>query len=348
VSETIATDEPGTREQVARFWSRSARRGELGFWDVPGWKEHQNLLASGRPDRSWIDVLTDELRAAGVVPGLALSLGSGGGCYEPLLLERGLARSVEACDLSPDLVAASQARADAQGLPIRYFVADLNAPQLAPRRYDLILAAAVFHHVERLERLFESLARTLRPGGRLLVYDYVGPSRFQWRAEQIAVCNAWLGRLPARYRRKQGYPWHYVAAKRLFDALRFPDTDGFERWLGRCAPERVFAQYRRLRTARLSLDEIVRPAREQFLVTDPSEAIRSEETLGLLALHFDIRRTLVMGGTLVQPLFQRTAANFCRDTEGGAWVERILADERELVRSGRLASDLVALHAVVR
>src|SRR6185295_1047375 len=221
-------------------------------------------------------------------------------------------------------------------------------PAFPAGRYDLVLAAAVFHHVERLERLFESLAGTLRPGGRLLMYDYVGPSRFQWRDEQIAACNAWLARMPARYRRKSGYPWRYVAAKRVFDAVGFADTDRFERWLGRIAPARVFAQYRRLRSARLSHDEVVRPSREQFLVTDPSEAIRSEETLALLERHFDVRRRLAMGGTLVQPLFNRTAANFLHDAEGKAWVERILSDERELVRSGRLPSDLVALLAIAR
>lgn len=336
------------RAQVASYWSRVARKGDLGFWQIPGWDEHQNLLASGRPDRTWLDVFADEIAATGNVPGLALSLGSGGGGYEPMLLERKLATRVEACDLSPDLVAFAQRRADAQGLPIRYFVADLNVPRFPPQRYDLILAAAVFHHIENLEALFESLVETIKPGGHLIVYDYVGPTRFQWRDEQIRVCNEWLGRLPHRYRRKRGYPWHHRLSKRVFDAIPFLGSEPVDRWLGRHAPERWFGQYRRLRFARLTLDEIVRPPREQFLVTDPSEAVRSEETVGILSTCFQVHRTLPMGGTLVQPLFTRTAANFQEDVEGAEWVGRILAHERDLVRSGRLPSDFVAVHARAR
>ncbi len=336
-----------TRAQVASYWSHVAQKGDLGFWQIPGWDEHQNLLASGRPDRTWLDVFAGELASSRRAPGLALSLGSGGGGYEPMLLERRLCASVEACDLSPDLVRFAQERADASRLPIRYFVADLNAPQFPAGRYDLILAAAVLHHVEELERLLESLVSTLAPGGRLVVYDYVGPSRFQWTDEQVQVCNAWLRRLPARYRRKRGYPWHYVLAKRAFDALPFVGSDGAERWLERRAPASAFAQYRRLKAARLMLDEIVRPPREQFVVTDPSEAVRSGEILDLLPRYFDIRRIVPMGGTLVQPLFTRTAANFW-DDEGREWVERILAHERELVSSGSLPSDIVALWGVAR
>jgi SAM-dependent methyltransferase len=336
------------RTRVASYWARVARKGEIGFWQVPGWDEHQNLLASGQPDRSWLDVFADEIAAAGAVPGLALSLGSGGGGYEPMLLERKLATSVEACDLSPDLVAFAQRRADRQGLPIRYFVADLNAPRFPRCRYDLILAAAVFHHIEKLEELLASLAAAIRPGGHLIVYDYVGPSRFQWRDEQIRVCNEWLARLPPAYRRKRGYPWHYRTIKRVFDAIPFLGSEQVDRWLGRHAPTQLYGQYRRLRFARLTLDEIVRPPREQFLVTDPSEAVRSEETVGILSRYFEVQRTLPMGGTLVQPLFTRTAANFHEDDEGAEWVARILAHERELIRGGRLTSDIVAIHARAR
>ena len=104
----------------------------------------------------------------------------------------------------------------------------------------------------------------------------------------------------------------------------------------------------RLKAARLSLDEIVRPPLEQFQLTDPSEAVRSGEILSVLDRFFDVRSLLRLGGTLAQPLFTRTVANYLADSEGPVWAERILADEREAVRSGRLASDFVALWATPR
>ena len=224
-------------------------------------------------------------------------------------------------------------------------MADLNQPNFAEGKYDLIVGAGIFHHVENLEGLFENLAKALKPTGKLLMYDYVGPSRFQWTKPQMERCNSWLARLPARFKKKRGYPYYYYLAKQIFDFIPFAYSARLEVGLKKLLPQRFFVQFARLKTAQLKLDRIIAPHPDQFLVTDPSEAVRSGDIMPVLKEHFSIERFVPQGGTLAAPLFGRTVANFIHDKDGEKWVKQILEDEREAIREGMISSDLVALVA---
>ena len=326
--------------QVAKYWSRVAKRKELGYWDVPGWVEHQNLMASGSPTCSWLDLFLE-----GMNPERALSLGCGSGSLERKMLQKGLCKHVEGCDISEPLLERARDKAKKECLAIDYFSADLNLPNFTEGRYDLIIGAGIFHHVENLEGLFANLKRALKPKGKLLVYDYVGPSRFQWTEPQIERCNQWLNKLPSRFKKKQGYPWHYTLGKALFNAIPFAYSKTLEKWVERFAPKRVYSQFLRLKTAQIHLKEVVPPPIEQFFVTDPSEAIRSAEILPVVKEFFTIKKLVPLGGTLAQPIFGRTVANFIKDREGPIWANQILEDERNAILQGELPSDFVAFIA---
>ena len=332
-------------QQVADFWADVAEREELGFWCAPGWKEHQNRLASGDPDRSWLQVFHEEMRLQGKEPGHARSIGCGSGLLEREMIEEGLCTSVEGCDLSEPLLAIAEEKAAQQRMPITYFIADLNTHDFPKNHYDLIIGAGIFHHVDALERLFGELKESLKVGGVLLLYDYVGPSRFQWSEKQIARCNAWLNRLPKKYKKKQGYPYYYYVGKTLFDLIPFSSSTFLERAVEKLASRRLFSQFVRIKTAQTTMKTLIPPHPAQFFVTDPSEAIRSSDILPALQEHFVIEKFLSLGGTLAQPLFGRTVANFLHDQEGQKWAALILEDERIAIQNNELESDFIALMA---
>lgn len=328
-------------DQVASYWTWVAMRKELGYWNIPGWQEHQNLLASGNPNTSWIDVVGNQLLATQTEK-TALSLGCGDGFFERLFLKKGLCTCVEACDISPHLVEVAQETANKQGLPITYFVQDLNHPSFTPQKYDLIIAAGILHHIKNLEILLPNIQQALKKDGKFIVYDYVGPSRFQWTPKQIERCNYWLQQLPKKYKKKRGYPWYYYPAKRFFDLIPFAQSSLLENVFQKTLPARAFAQWKRLQRAQLILNDVVPPSIEQFLVTDPSEAIRSEEIIPLIERNFKIEKIIPQGGSLAQPLFGRTVANFIDDSKGIEFAKKVLADERQQILSGSLRSDFVA------
>src|SRR3972149_2471328 len=92
-----------------------------------------NPQISGRADQGWLAWLREKYFAQPA--GRGLSLGCGTGALERRAVELNLCRTLEACDLSPDAIAAAQADAERAGLAdrLRFFVADLNAIALAPR-----------------------------------------------------------------------------------------------------------------------------------------------------------------------------------------------------------------------
>ena len=70
---------------------------------------------------------------------------------------------------------------------IHYFIADFNRPALPRRRYDAVFFHQSLHHVSKLEKLLADVSRSLKPGGLLYLDEYIGPSRFDWNDDLIAV-----------------------------------------------------------------------------------------------------------------------------------------------------------------
>ncbi len=90
-----------------------------------------------------------------------------------------------------------------QGLDgtISYRAANLDHDPLPTAAFDVVIAHSVLHHVEELEFAYEQIAESLRPGGLLVVHEYVGNCRLQYGDDQIERMNAIMDRLPAHFRR---------------------------------------------------------------------------------------------------------------------------------------------------
>ncbi len=105
--------------------------------------------------------------------GEGLEIGAGGGAMTAQLLAMFPELQMVATDYDADMVEAAREnvapfedrarveRADAADLPFR------------DGRFDLVLSAAMLHHVVAWEKALSECARVLRPGGRLLGYDLV-------------------------------------------------------------------------------------------------------------------------------------------------------------------------------
>ena len=199
-----------SREKVAAHWGDHDFTDELArihWMGSPVVRAYLNQRVSGCYDEDW---LTWAWRRH-VVPRLGsrrreglrvLVLGCGEGWLERVIAGRPEVARIDACDVSEGAVAGAEAQARRAGLAgkIRYHVVDLDHEPPPGGTYDLAIAHSVLHHVERLEYAFPELARALRPGGLLIVNEYVGPSRFQFSGEQMTAINDVLARLPRRLR----------------------------------------------------------------------------------------------------------------------------------------------------
>jgi SAM-dependent methyltransferase len=104
-------------------------------------------------------------------------------------------------DIAPGAIELARSNAAAAGVAgASYAVVDLERTRLPEAAYDVVLCGMALHHIRRLEYFYEEAIQALRPGGYLLLNEFVGPSQWQWTDAQLAAINALLAALPERYR----------------------------------------------------------------------------------------------------------------------------------------------------
>ena len=106
-----------------------------------------------------------------------LDVGCGAGNYTLKLLQTMPALDVTLVDLSrPMLDRAQQRVGDAGAGAVRALQQDIRQAELGAANFDVIVAAAVLHHLrtdEEWEGVFAKLFRALSPGGSLWIFDLV-------------------------------------------------------------------------------------------------------------------------------------------------------------------------------
>jgi SAM-dependent methyltransferase len=198
---------PGAAQRrTAAIWAE--RAAERAAAVVTAWsdspiieREYVNRTLGGDPDVNWVTHLRRQHLPERVAR--VLTIGCGSGPLERQGVDLDLAARFDAIDLSPGAIALARqlAARHGSGDRIAYRVADANRLELPAAAYDAIVFPQSLHHVERLEHLLAQVHHALRPAGRLVLNEYVGPTRFQWSDRQLGHAQRLLDRLPARLRR---------------------------------------------------------------------------------------------------------------------------------------------------
>lgn len=123
---------------------------------------------------------------------VVLDAGCGGGRYSRVAGEHGA--QVVAVDLSS---AVEKARELTSGLDnVAVIQSDLTSLPLKPASFDLVFSIGVLHHSPDTKTAFDSIARMVKPGGRLSVWLY---RRNTWPQERLNDLLRWVARkLPRR------------------------------------------------------------------------------------------------------------------------------------------------------
>ena len=194
-------------QQVSGYWNHWQQERERSGAVWTDWGDHPRILQHLQRDLfgSATTTVFDFLRGcdAGFPSGHALSLCSGDGGFEKLLVEHGVFASVVGIDLADQRVEGANQRRGALADRLRYSVADANMGDFGVASYDVVFAKAALHHIADLESMMRGMRRALRPGGHLVTIDFFGPTRFQWTDAQLAAVNHFLRHeVPADLRRR--------------------------------------------------------------------------------------------------------------------------------------------------
>ena len=194
---------------ASRHWDRqiaeTCRRDmdRRAWTGIPQIHWNHNYLTTGNRQHSWIEYLRDRYFEDGFA-GDTLSLGCGEGHVDRVLKDCGFKfKSFTGVDVSPKSVDAATRLAQEKELcpSTRYMVADLNQYEPPAASFDFIYFFQSLHHLKALEHVLDACAKALRPGGLLMVNEFVGPSRFQWTDTQLQMATELIGLIPEPLRR---------------------------------------------------------------------------------------------------------------------------------------------------
>lgn len=148
---------------------------------------------------AWPEALVDRLGLGR--DGRWLSLGCGLALEEIGCAERGLFSMMDAVDVSGRALNAARRTASERGVTaIRFATGDIDPPRLAGGAYDVAIFNMSLHHVRDLATTLDAVHAALKPGGRLFVNEYVGPSQFQFGEKQLDLVRRLLAAIPERLR----------------------------------------------------------------------------------------------------------------------------------------------------
>jgi len=200
------------RERLRLYWPHSGRdrtqanwrhveSPPTNWWSIPEVQRRWNLLISGNEEID-LPAYIAATYLSGRTNITALSLACGTGTRELRWAEEGCFSRIDAIDMSPSRIEHARNTAVDRRLEriVNFQVGDVWQIQ-GQGQYDVVLAEQSLHHLAPIPRILSIIDRCLRPGGLLIVNEYIGPDRFQWTKEQIQRTTALLSLLPEEYRR---------------------------------------------------------------------------------------------------------------------------------------------------
>ena len=179
----VAPDDPTLQSDRARLEvAREARRKQAAAYFAERAADWDRIRAMHAPEER---VEAAILAMVGDAPIQALlDLGAGTGRMLELIAPRA-ARAV-GVDLSPAMLSLARARVAQSGLRnVLLRQGDIYAPPVEHDAYDLVVVHQVLHFLDDPARALREAARTLRPGGRLIVVDFAAHAEEHLR-EQYA------------------------------------------------------------------------------------------------------------------------------------------------------------------
>jgi ubiquinone/menaquinone biosynthesis C-methylase UbiE len=143
----------------------------MSFENGHGYEKHSAMFGS-----LYRKVRDDVLASAPAQGAAVLDAGCGPGRILRLLAEQRTDLTLHGVDLAQGMITEAEAAAERAGLAGRldFTRADLADLPFADDSFDLVISNASMHHWAAVEPIVPELARVLRPGGSVRIYDLRG------------------------------------------------------------------------------------------------------------------------------------------------------------------------------
>jgi SAM-dependent methyltransferase len=188
----------GDRQATAEFWDKTETALAPEYWaNLQTIRSLVQERVTGSPDLAWF---TKKVLERSTPFGRTLTFGDGHGMAAEAFQKRRDTSEIIAINVSAGEGKRFRATMElvAMDKPHRFVQADANTfayQQLG--LFDTIIDVGAFHHFEKFEIAFPRINEILKKDGRLYVDEFVGPTKYRFHKEVVAVINEWLRTLPA-------------------------------------------------------------------------------------------------------------------------------------------------------
>jgi SAM-dependent methyltransferase len=129
-----------------------------------------------------------------------VSIGCGNASRELAMMERGLVDSFDFYEMSAERLKQIESMAAEKGLSDRVKLnSDDALAKSVSEKYDLVFWCHSLHHMLDTKAAVEWSRDAMVQGGALIMYDFVGASRFQWSDQALQYASAARCLLPEKY-----------------------------------------------------------------------------------------------------------------------------------------------------
>lgn len=191
-----------SHSRVKGTWNNILESRNKYWWEIPFVRGRMNLLKTGNSQTETSDyVFQKYIKEKNNLIMLSPGCGTGGkelkyGAFPQI-------KRIDAFDIASKRILIAKEEAESAGIKnINFFIADISEYDFGIDKYDIIIFDSFLHHVEDISAILKKVKSALKPGGILIIDEYVGPNRFQWTERQLAKANEALHKIPEDLRRR--------------------------------------------------------------------------------------------------------------------------------------------------
>ena len=171
------------------------------WWIVPMVRKRWNSLISGDENQTYEEYMMTKILHNEKKLKL-LSIGSGVCSHELKLAEYDNFEEIVCVDLAQNRLNEAKEVALSKGLKNMHFVCtDFFKHHFKNEYYDIVFFHQSLHHFKHVEHLLTTkISNCLKPNGKVVINEFVGPSRMQLPKYQIKAINKALKIIPKQFR----------------------------------------------------------------------------------------------------------------------------------------------------
>jgi ubiquinone/menaquinone biosynthesis C-methylase UbiE len=170
------------------------------FWIVPEIVQDWNKTISGDENTSYEDYVAQKY-FAGKSGIKILSVGCGDGSHERKFAVYPAVEKAIGVDIAEARVTRAREMAERLNLPIEYVAGDFYKMDFEKESFDMVLFSSSLHHFYDIDNFLKNYFKPLlKKNGLLVVFEYCGPNRLQWRNSQLNEANRLLKTIPKKYK----------------------------------------------------------------------------------------------------------------------------------------------------